>query len=710
MKNKTNDVKNVMKKREVVNGGFTLVELLATIAILALVSVLVIYTAINVIDNAKENSYKVTIGNIEKMSENYLLENKDNVFWLNGGNGNYLYQCISVQNLIDYGYFKNDVLNSKVSDDRQVNANDYIYVEMNSATKTIVRNVLLIDDDYSSGLCGDNGGTGNIDFSVVPTGWAREKEVTITYRLLSGIDGITNYKYSYIFDVDSNVSNSDNFNKNTVIQRFRVNKNGIINASIDNGNNNIKNASLIVSKIDNNGPVVSSNITGKKVKKNVTIPLKVVDDESGLGTDELVLSELSVSIGNNVLNSGVTLEKVDVNNYNLRIDNYNYAGEVKMVVNRDSVFDNLGNGNESREILTGVIFDNTYKINYDANNGTGTMEDTVCTYGQTCTLRTNGFTRTGYTFLGWSTNKNDTASKYSNGYTYSVFNETNDITMYAIWKDTTPPTCSLSVTKGGINFSTTNDNIGVVSSWLSTSSTAISGTTSLTLSAGTKYGFVKDAAGNVGKCSVKITDASKLYTCSKSATKNTSTVSCTASNYSNPSGACGNKNYSSNNCSVSYTYTKTYTPCTRSVSSYSGTCKCRLSGNFNWNYFSCTASTCSATCSAKGFDTPEGSCTTNYRYYFGSSSSVPGYSSCSASSFTCNSNTYGQNKISCSLTYTTYKGNINCYSYSCSSGTYSGGNCYKYNQSSCGSGWSSSTSGYTCSNANYPNNVGAYCY
>ena len=331
MKNKTNDVKNVMKKREVVNGGFTLVELLATIAILALVSVLVIYTAINVIDNAKENSYKVTIGNIEKMSENYLLENKDNVFWLNGGNGNYLYQCISVQNLIDYGYFKNDVLNSKVSDDREVNANDYIYVEMNSATKTITKNVLLIDDDYSSGLCGDNGGTGNIDFSVVPTGWAREKEVTITYRLLSGIDGITNYKYSYIFDVDSNVSNSDNFNKNTVIQRFRVNKNGIINASIDNGNNNIKNASLIVSKIDNNGPVVSSNITGKKFKKNVTIKLKVVDDESGLGTDELVLSELSVSIGNNVLNSGVTLEKVDVNNYNLRIDNYNYAGEVKIV-------------------------------------------------------------------------------------------------------------------------------------------------------------------------------------------------------------------------------------------------------------------------------------------------------------------------------------------------------------------------------------------
>ena len=55
--------------------GFTLVELLAVISLLSIVSVITIWTFTNVIDNAKKKSYRVTINNIEKYSENYVLEN-----------------------------------------------------------------------------------------------------------------------------------------------------------------------------------------------------------------------------------------------------------------------------------------------------------------------------------------------------------------------------------------------------------------------------------------------------------------------------------------------------------------------------------------------------------------------------------------------------------------------------------------------------------
>ena len=44
---------------------------------------------------------------------------------------------------------------------------------------------------------------------------------------------------------------------------------------------------------------------------------------------------------------------------------------------------------------------NTYTIQYDANGGTGTMENTTVTYGTNTNLRANAFTREGYTFAGW---------------------------------------------------------------------------------------------------------------------------------------------------------------------------------------------------------------------------------------------------------------------------------------------------------------------
>ena len=61
----------------------------------------------------------------------------------------------------------------------------------------------------------------------------------------------------------------------------------------------------------------------------------------------------------------------------------------------------------------GACVANTYTIKYDANGGSGTMSNTTCTYGSNCTLRTNAFTKTGYTFAGWTYN----GTSYSNGQT-----------------------------------------------------------------------------------------------------------------------------------------------------------------------------------------------------------------------------------------------------------------------------------------------------
>lgn len=56
---------------------------------------------------------------------------------------------------------------------------------------------------------------------------------------------------------------------------------------------------------------------------------------------------------------------------------------------------------------------NTYTINYYKNGGTGTMKASSATYGKNKTLRTNAFTRKGYVFTGWNTERDGSGKSYS---------------------------------------------------------------------------------------------------------------------------------------------------------------------------------------------------------------------------------------------------------------------------------------------------------
>ena len=75
-------------------------------------------------------------------------------------------------------------------------------------------------------------------------------------------------------------------------------------------------------------------------------------------------------------------------------------------------------------------------IEYDANGGTGAPSRTTGNIYNSATsidikLNTKKPTRTGYTFLGWSTSKTATTAKYSAGGTYP-FSE--DTILYAVWE------------------------------------------------------------------------------------------------------------------------------------------------------------------------------------------------------------------------------------------------------------------------------------
>lgn len=81
--------------------GFTLVELIATIVVLALVVSISAYAITNIINSAKEKNYDLLIKNIKDASETYYQECK-----YSNNSGITCNDTVKLQELVNYGYLK----------------------------------------------------------------------------------------------------------------------------------------------------------------------------------------------------------------------------------------------------------------------------------------------------------------------------------------------------------------------------------------------------------------------------------------------------------------------------------------------------------------------------------------------------------------------------------------------------------------------------
>lgn len=229
------------------------------------------------------------------------------------------------------------------------------------------------------------------------------------------------------------------------------------------------------------------------------------------------------------------------------------------------------------------------------------------------------------------------------------------------------PMCSISVTSSGIIMSV-NDNVNITEKGLSTSNVPdYNGKTQLDLRKGKIYGYVKDAAGNTGSCSVDIVNT--VYTCSIGATRTNNTIGCTTFNYDKASSSCpSGYTYSEDNCGREVIYTKLFKICRKDSNGYS------FSDDISGVVL--------------GLD----SCTVEPGFICDASSVGKSYA------YKCEKESESE-----------IKGVIHCYKYSCSSGTLDGSNCKLYYKSSCDSGWNITNS--YCSDSSYTRVSGKnYCY
>ncbi|MBE6574050.1 MAG: hypothetical protein E7652_06630 [Ruminococcaceae bacterium] len=155
---------------------------------------------------------------------------------------------------------------------------------------------------------------------------------------------------------------------------------------------------------------------------------------------------------------------------------------------------------------------NSYTIRYNANGGSGSMSDTTHYYDTAKNLSANKFTRSGYTFLGWSTSSSATSPTYFDSQSVKNLTAINgdSITLYAVWGDSSAPSAKITSTHNTATSQTVSftfsDNNGIAGYYWGTSSNYISNTyistssssaSKVVTSEGSYYLTVKDKNGNV---------------------------------------------------------------------------------------------------------------------------------------------------------------------------------------------------------------------
>ncbi len=123
-------IKNIFKGKK----GFTLVELLAVIVVITLISSVGIITYLKTINNSKSKATLLAINNVKEAAYLYSKEGTAEIEWVNSydkdGKESGKYACVSVQQLINKGYFKDNFLDKEIYKNIKINKKTFIEVSM----------------------------------------------------------------------------------------------------------------------------------------------------------------------------------------------------------------------------------------------------------------------------------------------------------------------------------------------------------------------------------------------------------------------------------------------------------------------------------------------------------------------------------------------------------------------------------------------------
>ena len=409
--------------------GFTLVELLGVIVILALVVGGGVFGIIKIIEKSRGESASISVESIKKATIVYSAEKEnDDNYWKTISRKGYegKYFCVTVEELINKGL---------LSKDKELgNISPYTYVGIKKDSVTLVKdnpvllnNIKLEEENLSNieklyGVCTGNiinenissfptltGGTGytdeieSINFTIAKGEYVKVKEIICEY-------GIT----------------STNLNKNGKISGNTCN--------LDNLKDNTQYYIRICNITENDSTACSDTIskTTAKIKGptfNLTDKLTITYNKDNIKGDSYYYFKSNKNATSNVNVSSCTLN--NDNTFNCNNDNttninsnawykttnkdieltYNAGGKVNIVAR---TYDKSNNYAESKRDF------NVYKVIFNKGIadkiGDGISDITkICLadISGTCSIKSPTIEKLGYNVVGWNTNTNATTSSWN---------------------------------------------------------------------------------------------------------------------------------------------------------------------------------------------------------------------------------------------------------------------------------------------------------
>ena len=283
----------------------------------------------------------------------------------------------------------------------------------NKASKIKVSNPFIVSSNNSEAF--------KIVITSTPTTWTKDNvNITITYG-----SALTQGKKAGMGISIEEAKNAAS--ENTANQMVVTTNNYYIYAEAIDGNGNKVTATKQITNIDKIAPTVELGTNGGTytVAQNsnfaqITTSINAQDvNGSGLNTLKYQISSSS------------TLPLDDDPNWktftNGNIITENISGGIWYLYTK--VTDNAGN--RAINIQKSNPYIANYSVIYDANGGKGAPDSQIKEHNKTITLSTIQPSRTGYTFIGWSTNKSSSTAEYQPGATYT---NNASATLYAVWQ------------------------------------------------------------------------------------------------------------------------------------------------------------------------------------------------------------------------------------------------------------------------------------
>ena len=427
--------------------GYTLIELLAVILIISLIIALSIFGIIKAINSSKGKAATLSEKSIKEAAETYATEkNDDSSYWLDITDKENKYFCITIEELMNKG-----LLDKKANiESKDFDIHSYVLVKKNKVTMVNSKAEILTEDkDNSDGYKVCMGNIVNEEVTVYPKlskGNSYTDEIHVQFTdATTNPNSTMSDKVCMYGDSSANIKETGVIEGNTCkLQGLKQNEKYYLRVCMKTSrgsylcsNTESRNTKVIKKPTYTFSP---NTLTIKYNNANINGEAKYYFKSTVKGTSNINVNRCTLS--NNIFTCDKpTTTNIEKNTWYQSSSNqitsnqinisYTTTGKAKVTAR---TVDKSNNYSESTKDFTINKYTITFNKEPADKIGGGTINITKSCYaisGQSCSITSPTIEKTGYTIIGWNTNKNATTSTWNINTSKSI---SSSATYYPILK------------------------------------------------------------------------------------------------------------------------------------------------------------------------------------------------------------------------------------------------------------------------------------